>query len=518
MRPAARVPALVFLGSLLLQLAWVAAVPPFTGMDEFDHAYRAVSVADGHWHSQHQATGYVGRGDLVRVPGSLAVAAKPVCDSYTHISERDCSPVDHFTDGTVTIASGAARYNPVLYWALGTVARPFEGATALYAMRVASALGCSLLMGLAAWCLGLWARTAWPVTALVVSLTPVALYGASTPAPNGPEMFAALVVWAALLGLRYVDPDDPRSRTLVLVSLPAAVVLGGVRSLGPLWLCLVLASVAGLVGLRRCRRHLHALGWIAVLAGAVLLVATAASAWWTRAAGANALAAEQDKHLSGPWSHSAGLVPFWFLQSIAAFPDKTDAGPGAVYAIGAGLILGMLGLGFSRARGALRLHIVLVPVLAVAVPCTLSALTYARLGPVWQGRYALPFALGVLLVASLALDETRTRLPAGALLPLLVALGVEQAMGPVSVLVDQRRTSPLAGSSAWLGGSVGVILPLVLLGVLAWVVAVATSAPHPSDTRTGAPRTPARIRTGWSRNERTDPARPSHAASTPETR
>jgi hypothetical protein len=250
----------------------------------------------------------------------------------------------------------------------------------------------------------------------------------------------------------------------------------------------------------------------------VLLVATTASVWWTRAAGANALSAEQDKHLSGPWSHSAGLVPFWFLQSIAAFPDKTDAGPGAVYAVGVGLVLGMLGLGFFRARSALRLQVVLVSVLAVAVPCTLSALTYARLGPVWQGRYALPFALGVLLVASLGLDETRRRLPAAALLPLVVALGVEQAMGPVSVLVAERRTSPLAGSSAWLGGSVGVVLPLVLLGVIAWVAAVWTSIPHAGDTRARTARTAARLRTGWSRNERTERACPSHAAAPRETR
>lgn len=40
---------LVFLGALLMQAAWIVAVPPFRGSDEFDHAYRAASVADGAW-------------------------------------------------------------------------------------------------------------------------------------------------------------------------------------------------------------------------------------------------------------------------------------------------------------------------------------------------------------------------------------------------------------------------------------------------------------------------------------
>jgi len=33
-----RVAVLVLLGSLALQAAWIASVPPFRGIDEFDHA------------------------------------------------------------------------------------------------------------------------------------------------------------------------------------------------------------------------------------------------------------------------------------------------------------------------------------------------------------------------------------------------------------------------------------------------------------------------------------------------
>lgn len=53
---------LVVAGSFLLQAAWILAVPPFRGMDEPDHAYRAESVAAGRWSATAQPSGYRGRG------------------------------------------------------------------------------------------------------------------------------------------------------------------------------------------------------------------------------------------------------------------------------------------------------------------------------------------------------------------------------------------------------------------------------------------------------------------------
>ena len=41
MRSAVRFGVLTFVGMLLLQTAWILAVPPYHAIDEFDHAYRA---------------------------------------------------------------------------------------------------------------------------------------------------------------------------------------------------------------------------------------------------------------------------------------------------------------------------------------------------------------------------------------------------------------------------------------------------------------------------------------------
>jgi hypothetical protein len=265
---------------------------------------------------------------------------------------------------------------------------------------------------------------------------------------------------------------------------------------------LILATVLVVVGLRRMTNHLRAAGSASLAGVGVLLATVAASIWWTISAGANSLAAEQDKHLHGPWLHSLRLVPFWFLQSIAAFPDKTDAAPGAVYGFGAILILGLLSFGAWQARPTLRIAVLTTALVSVAVPLVMTALTYSRLGVVWQGRYALPFAMGVLLVASLALEEMRDRaIPPSLFLFLLLGLDIEQTLGPVRVLDREKVSSPFAHSSVWVGGTLVWVVPLVLGGALAWVAAIAYSGCRKPVT--GAVALPARTMQPRSRRART---------------
>ena len=101
---------LVFLGALLMQAAWIVAVPPFRGSDEFDHAYRAASVADGDWMPTTPAPD--GRGDLVAVSPALVAAAQPVCLTYEYVGPDNCYPVSEQSDGKVLIATAAPATVP----------------------------------------------------------------------------------------------------------------------------------------------------------------------------------------------------------------------------------------------------------------------------------------------------------------------------------------------------------------------------------------------------------------------
>ena len=61
-------------GVLLLELAWILALPAFRGLDEFTHVFRADSVAHGQVLNAHP--GPDGHGSLVPVRPGVSSAAR----------------------------------------------------------------------------------------------------------------------------------------------------------------------------------------------------------------------------------------------------------------------------------------------------------------------------------------------------------------------------------------------------------------------------------------------------------
>ena len=188
--------------------------PPFRGIDEFDHAYRASSVAHGHWRSEG-VPAENGRGYVIVASRSVVDAAYLECHALRYTGPDNCSAIQDNGDGTVTVASAAARYHPLFYWLIGTPSMYFDGATALYVMRAVSALMCAAIVGASAFVLGLWIRTKWPIYALLASMTPVLVYSTSIVAPNGIEMVSGILLWVTLLGLSRRDLALSTERTLV---------------------------------------------------------------------------------------------------------------------------------------------------------------------------------------------------------------------------------------------------------------------------------------------------------------
>ncbi len=165
---------------MLLQAAWILTVPPFRGIDEFDHAFRAAAVARGDWVAGEAAED--GRGQLVTVPRSLVEAAHGQCAALDYTGPDNCSPVESVSDGNVTVASAAASYAPAFYWIVGTAARPFDGAASVYAMRIATALLSLMFIGLAAWSVAKL-PSRWPLAGLVLATTPVFVYSTTVAGP-----------------------------------------------------------------------------------------------------------------------------------------------------------------------------------------------------------------------------------------------------------------------------------------------------------------------------------------------
>jgi Predicted membrane protein (DUF2142) len=465
------VAALLFLGSLLLQFAWIAVLPPFAGIDEFDHAYRAAEVAHGEWKPVPVAAAH-GRGDLVAVPRSFLEAATPLCVAQHELPYDNCHPVQQLGHGMVRVASAAATYNPGFYWLIGTPARAFHGTASLYAMRVMASLICSLLLALAGWIVTLWSTSRWPLVALIAAVTPVAVYSTVLGAPNGVEMVAGLGLWASAVGL-YRTSDARVEGRLIHAAVPNAVVLVSVRSLGPLWLALIAIAAVGLMGSSRIRslfrRHRSAL----IVATLAVLLATGAALWWTESAGTNSPLIAPSEHNSNPLGHTLTQLPLWIRQGVAAFPGRFEPAPAIVYACAFLTLAPLLVMGFLKGTPRLRVVLSAGVVVSLLIPIVLTLLTYSRVGPIWQGRYALPLVFGVPLLAGAALDaaQVRHRL----LGPILVsgwgALLIGHLISVMFVLSFEQTWSPLAGTKAWLMPPLWVVAVLVISGLVLWALA-----------------------------------------------
>lgn len=473
----------VAVGMLLLQLGWLLAVPPFRGMDEWDHAYRAAAVAEGQWRATPDSATR-GTGALLDVPADVVDAARGECERLSYTGHDECVGTDQ-GDGTVRVASGAGRYHPLFYAVTGYLTLPFEGVSRLWAMRAVSALSCLGVLCLALGAVRRWATGPATWVAVAVCLTPTVVYSSIVMAPNGIEMMAGLAVWAALIGLG-VATDERSDTYYVAVLALAGPVLVSVRSMGPFWFLLILMT--SLLALPVSRDRLRTLTSRPVTRIGIGLgsAATATSVWWALSQRALELGDGDSESFSvrERLVEAAGQIPVWLLQGIGAFPYRDQPAPTWVYAcwllIGGGLIVA----GVGRSSGRLRWAILLGLLVSVLVPFVITLLTLESFGTAWQGRYGLPYALGLLLLAGLARDrgvaDAAHRADIGPRLwgPGLVLYVAGSFLGPVAVLRSEGSTSPSAGSSAWPAPD-PILLGLVvaLAAAVMWMTVVRSVSP-----------------------------------------
>ena len=478
---------LLALGMLLLQGVWILAVPPFAASDEFDHAYRAASVARGEWRAE-PSTATRGTGAVVTVPEDIVTAARPECERLLYTKPADC--IGRETgDGTV-VATGAGRYHPLFYALIGVPALPFDGVAALYVMRIAGALLCCAFTVAAFAAARSWATTPWPMVGAAIALSPVVFFSFSMAAPNGLEIAAAAGLWAALLGL-FRDPGTSDRRLLLTIGTLSAVTLVTIRSMGPFWALLILLAVVvvsprgGVTLVRLARQR------ATVACATVVALATLASVAWIFSTGSLVIG-----KLPEPPSESTGervvavlaSVVQWVFQSIGAFPFRNMPAPSAVYVcyllLVTFLLLAALRLGDRRERWGLAG----TAGLSLVIPLVITVATMDDFGFSWQGRYTIPFSLGFIVMAGSVLD--RRRLPAPA--PLLIAagalFGIAHAVSPTNVALGERSESPGASNGEWL--MVDPWLLAVLATVAGALVFGAAASARLSGARPDASSTP----------------------------
>ncbi|MDR7360564.1 DUF2142 domain-containing protein [Nocardioides marmoribigeumensis] len=459
----------------MIQVCWLFAVPPFAGVDEFDHTYRAAAVARGEWWAK-PSDATRGTGALVSTPRDIVEAAHDECERLPYTKAAECRPSSDAD--MVRMPSGAGRYNPIFYFLVGTAALPFNGVTAHYVMRAADLVLCWLVVMTAFWVASRardrWQR-GWLLLGGVLAMTPVALFSTAMVAPNGLEIACGLAFWVAVLDL--LRRDD--SEALPSIVLAAYAVTGSMllllRSLGPLWALLIV--LVSLVATRPPRARLRRVIWgsaPAATATAVLALSGLASVAWTRTQGSLTIGSE-DVDPIGRLELLALVLKaniVWVFQAIAAFPTRVNLAPMPVYVAGLGLLFALLILMRRGANPHVRRATWVAVWLSILVPSVITYRTYADYSIAWQGRYTLPFAIGIVLLAASTMASARRRIRPDAAFIGLMLFVLMQTLGLSTMMARERRLSPGVADGAWVLVPVWIVTLLVAIGsAVLWATA-----------------------------------------------
>jgi hypothetical protein len=391
---------IVLMGLLL----WSVALPLLASPDEPSHVIKAAAVARGELMAP-PGDGGSQAATQVTVPAGLNERARVPCFARTRQSAgcQHLRPADGHLESAKTLAG---RYPPLYYALVGPGSWLAPGPWGMRLMRLLSAVVSSAFLASAFVSCLKW-RSGLGPTGLVVAVTPTAVFLAGTVNPNGLELTAAVCLWTSGLAL-LDDPAVASSRLVARIGASAGTFVL-VRGLSPLLLALT-AAVLLLCSAPRALRPLLARRDVRTTVGLVFVASLLAVAF-IRTAGTLSLAplhAIQGLTMADAVARSFALTPFRFQQMIAYLGWLDTLPPPLttyLWYFGLGLLL-TLALATARTRH--RWALAVAVAVTVALPL-LEAPQAASLGFVWQGRYTLPFAVGVPLVAAWA-----CRLPAAA--------------------------------------------------------------------------------------------------------
>jgi hypothetical protein len=475
-----RVYLLAFAAFFLMSAAWAFALPVNGTYDEKHHIVRAYAVADGKLLPDGPASdGTTFGSEGFDVPASL-LPGNVDC-THTDGTRTNRGPASCLTPAggreAVRTPSAAARYSPVYYLPVGIPLLVSPDLTGVILARLVSALLSALLLASAV-VTAVRLRSRLLVAGVALVATPMAMNLGGSVNPNGIEIAAGVLLFTTLTAL--LRGIGPRRRLLVLTGVAVALLLT-VRSLGPVLLavdvaaCLLVAGRAGIAALWRDRYARF------VLSGSALLGIAFLAVWMLVSRGPD-VAAVPARAIRGDIAGQIATdrLSFYVHQIVGQFGyGETTISRYAIYfwyLLMAAVVIPALIWGGWR----LRLVLAGLLVFCLAMLVALDWYFAPRNGWFAHGRYALPTAVGVVLLAAPAdrgpprwLEVARSRWFAVAL---VVATAPVHLYALARVMTRFERgldaaLDPFGG--AWRPAA-GPVVPLLLLAVgLAVLVAMA---------------------------------------------
>lgn len=446
---------------------WSLAMPLFASADEPAHVVRAAAVGRG------ELTGRTPDSDDLK--GFVYVTLPAVYESSGRnvgcfVRDEDvdalCFDFRGSETRTKSMVTEAGRHPPTYYAVVGAVSRVWpRAAGATYLMRATTVAITALFVTMAARALARLAAPRIALAGLAVALTPMVLTFSGAVNPSALEIAAALATWACgLVLVAELREGKSPGRGLVTQLGVAATAFVLARQTSMFWLGLVgliLVCLLGRDALHRLWRSTTARVW-----AAVVVVCTVGQLVWIVAADGLELSVLPgvDPDLSNREiaRRTVGRSFDLFIEMLGRPGWLETALPGLTYLLLIAVLSALVLL--AVAVGARRYMVAMLVAIAVTVaaPIVLESWQARSYGFYWQGRYTLPFAVGVPLLAGFALQSDAGRrllrsrlLPTlGGLLVVAQLLAFNQALrrwsvgadGPVFYWLEPNWDPPLPAS------------------------------------------------------------------------
>lgn len=372
----------IFFSFFLVLGLWAGAVPMFGTPDEPAHMVRAAGIVRG------QVNGERGEDNRVRFLVPAILASHPGCYAFKPEQTADCLDIPDDT-GETLVATTASEYPPFFHLVTGLPTLVSSGLRSLYFMRLANAAVCAALLTMALGNIKLMPRRGPVAVAMAVALTPMVLFLSGPVNPSGIAATSGVAIWTAALVLGEKTSTRSMAWSAAAFGVPVCILLMTRRD-AILWGGAIAITLAITIPWKRI---VEIAGQRIVWVWSSVIVATAAAQYflWT---GENASGfSEASPGGAGDEAFGRGFRYLWEAVGIMGWIDTSM--PSVVYhgwwLLLAGLVLGVLVVAAPRDVVAILVSIVLL----LGLTTLIGSVRY----PYFQGRYYLPFAVGIPIIA-----------------------------------------------------------------------------------------------------------------------
>ena len=448
----------------LLGALWALATPLYAAPDEPAQVIRAASVARGEVLGDEEP-GLAPYYRVVTVPKHFVKLGTSIfyrertlyvpCFAFLPETTASCFGALPTQSGSVRAPTSVGLDPPAFYLAVGLPSLFKSTAGGIYLMRFMSALLCGALLASALLSLRSIVPAWLAATGLGFALTPMTVFLSGTVNPSGVEICAAIGVWAS--GAVLVHEATKRvDRTLVRRTAIAMLVLVLARGLSPLWLAIMIATGLAL-GTRGGFRKLAGSAVVRRWSAAVVGISALSVVWLLTVRPLDSLYRHgPDPGAASVWTlfrRSFGDSYQQYRMMVGVFGWLDTSSPSLSYVLwGMGvafLVVAAIALS-SRRHAAI---VVALTALSVVVPVFIDVSQARKIGLGWQGRWTLPLAVGVPIVAALGLAwSSRRAVLERAWLPVMLAAVFVVAQFLAFAQALRRYT--VAREAPWTSGSI----------------------------------------------------------------